>query len=119
MADVTISLNGRSYRLECGEGEEAHLLELSELVGERLGKLQKQFGQVGDDRLLLMTALMFADELTETEKKLSAAEEINASADESIKLAETKVANEISAVAGRIEVLNSALDDDEAGSGKD
>jgi len=104
MAEVTITLNGRTYRLECDDGEEQHLLSLSDKVGERLGSLQKQFGQVGDDRLLLMTALKIADELYEAEKKL---EEMEAELAES----ENIVANEISAAADRIEVLRAALDD--------
>jgi len=104
MAEVTITLNGRTYRLECDDGEEEHLLALSDKVGKRLGSLQKQFGQVGDDRLLLMTALMIADEMNEVEKKLEEAEAELAGA-------ETMVAEEISAAADRIEMLSAALDD--------
>ena len=104
MAEVTITLNGRTYRLECDDGEEEHLLSLSDKVGERLRSLQKQFGQVGDDRLLLMTALMIADEKNEVEKKLEELEAEHAGA-------EKVVADEISAAADRIEVLSAALDD--------
>ena len=63
MGQVTITLNGRSYRLRCGDGEEQRLLELAEHVDDRLASLVAEFGQVGDERLLLMTALMIADEL--------------------------------------------------------
>ncbi len=104
MAEVTITLNGRTYRLECGDGEEEHLLSLSDMVGERLEGLKKQFGQVGDDRLLLMTALMIADELGESNKKIDDREADMAGA-------ESKAADQISAVAARIEVLNAALGD--------
>ena len=115
MAEVAITLNGRTYRLECGDGEEEHLLALSELVGKRLNALQKQFGQVGDDRLLLMTALMIADDLSEAEKKLAEIESEKASADELVKTAETQVADQIAAAAERIEVLSAALDDGDGG----
>lgn len=111
MAEVAITLNGRTYRLECGDGEEEHLLALSEQVGDRLNKLQKQFGQIGDDRLLLMTALMIADELSEAHKKLADAESDQASADDLKKSEESQVADQISAAADRIEVLSAALDD--------
>ncbi len=104
MAEVTITLNDKTYRLECDDGEEEHLLALSDKVGKRLGSLQKQFGQVGDDRLLLMTALMIADEMNEVEKKLEEAEAELAGA-------ENMVAEEISAAADRIEMLSAALDD--------
>lgn len=118
MADVNVTLNGRTYRLECDDGEEDHLMELSEMVSARHDKLQKKFGQVGDDRLLLMTALMVADELTEMGKKIDAAEAAQASSDERAKSNESKVAGDIAAVADRIEVLNAALGDDKAQSAK-
>jgi cell division protein ZapA len=111
MAEVTITLNGRTYRLECGDGEEEHLLSLSDIVGCRLDGLKKQFGQVGDDRLLLMAALMIADDLGEAQKKLDdlAAEQLTV--DEMVKSVENKAADQISAVADRIEVLSAALGD--------
>ena len=105
MAEVTITLNGRSYRLECGDGEEEHLLSLSEMVGNRLEGLQKQFGQVGDDRLLLMTALMIADDLSEAQDKLA-----NIAAEQ--ESAESNVAGKISAAADKIEVMSAALGDE-------
>ncbi len=113
MAEVAITLNGRTYRLECGDGEEEHLLALSEKVGDRLNSLQKKFGQVGDDRLLLMTALMIADDLSETQDKLAEAEAGRVSADDLKKSEESKVADQIAAAVERIEVLSAALDDGE------
>ncbi|MDA7947223.1 MAG: cell division protein ZapA [Hyphomicrobiaceae bacterium] len=113
MADVNVTLNGRTYRLECDDGEEDHLIELSEMVRDRHDRLQKKFGQVGDDRLLLMTALMVADELTEMEKKIDEVEAAQASSDERVKSAEAQVAGDIAAVADRIEILNAALGEEE------
>lgn len=104
MAEVTITLNSRTYRLECDDGEEEHLLSLSDKVGERLDVLQKQFGQIGDDRLLLMSALMIADELNEAQKKLEVV-------DAERTRAETKALDQISAAAERVELLNAALND--------
>jgi cell division protein ZapA len=72
MGQVTITLNGRSYRLRCGDGEEQRLLELAEHVDDRLASLVAEFGQVGDERLLLMTALMIADELFDARASLLA-----------------------------------------------
>lgn len=111
MAEVTISLNGRSYRLECDDGEEEHLLALSDMVAKRLEAHKKQFGQVGDDRLLLMTALTIADELGETKQKLAKHEEVRLSADEIVQSAEARMVDEISAAADRIEMLSAALTD--------
>lgn len=114
MAEVTMTLNGRTYRLECDDGEEEHLLGLSELVGDRLRSHQKQFGQVGDDRLLLMTALTVADELKEAQRKLSALEEKQDSTEDVVKSIEAKYAEKIDAAAERIEVLSAALTERDA-----
>jgi cell division protein ZapA len=70
MGQVSVTLNGRTYRLACEEGEEARLVELATHVKERVDQLTLEFGQVGDDRLLLMAALLIADELWDTRKAL-------------------------------------------------
>lgn len=70
MGQVTVTLNGRTYRLRCGEGEERRLVELATHVSERVEGLAAEFGQVGDDRLLLMAALLIADELWDTRERL-------------------------------------------------
>lgn len=66
MGQVSVIINGRTYRLACSDGEEARLLELASHVKSRVDQLTREFGQVGDDRLLLMTALLVADELWDT-----------------------------------------------------
>ena len=63
MGQVSVTLNGRTYRLECGEGEEAHLIALSEYLASHMETMKHKFGQVGDDRLILMASLMVTDEL--------------------------------------------------------
>lgn len=63
MGQVTVTLNNRTYRLRCGDGEEERLLLLVEHVRTKLDELVAEFGQCGDDRLLLMTALLVTDEL--------------------------------------------------------
>ena len=72
MGQVSVTLNGRTYRLACEEGEEERLLELATHVKERVEHLTLEFGQVGDDRLLLMAALLVADELWDTRRALEA-----------------------------------------------
>ncbi|MEZ5849582.1 MAG: cell division protein ZapA [Hyphomicrobiaceae bacterium] len=73
MGQVTITLNGRTYRLRCGEGEESRLLDLSRHVATHVDRLVADFGQIGDDRLLLMASLFIADELWDTRGKLETA----------------------------------------------
>jgi len=63
MGQVAITVNGRSYRFECGDGEEPRLKELVAYVKSRMDGLTREHGNVGEERLLLMTALLIADDL--------------------------------------------------------
>jgi cell division protein ZapA len=63
MGQVAITVNGRSYRFECGDGEEARLKELVAYVKSRMDGLTREHGNIGEERLLLMTALLIADDL--------------------------------------------------------
>ena len=71
MAQVSITLNNRTYRLRCGDGEEERLAELAAYVREKMDGLTEQFGNVGDERLLLMSALIIADELWDARESAS------------------------------------------------
>lgn len=113
MGQVSVTLNGRTYRLECGEGEEAHLIELAEYLSSHVETMKFKFGQVGDDRLILMAALMVADELTEARRQLDEmkthlAEQRRdrSAADESAKNIRADLAEAIGAAADRVETLN-------------
>ncbi len=70
MGQVTVTLNGRTYRLKCGDGEETRLLELAHHVREKIEHLAIEFGQVGDDRLTVMAALLITDELFDAREAL-------------------------------------------------
>ena len=72
MGQVTVVLNGRTYRLECGEGEESHLIALAEYLGTHVEDMKRKFGQVGDDRLILMASLLVTDELWELRREMEA-----------------------------------------------
>ena len=113
MAEVTVTLNGRTYRLECGEGEESHLIALSEYLGSHVDTMMHKFGQVGDDRLILMASLMVTDELWETRRQmqelktaLAEARRDKSAADDTTKTLQTDLAARVSAAADRLEVLN-------------
>ena len=112
MGEVSITLNGRTYRLECDDGEEKHLLKLAETMAEQIESLKVKFGQIGDDRLMLMAGLMIADELAETQRKLDDAKATlddigkdRASTDELIRSAQEEMAGRIGAAAERIEAF--------------
>lgn len=113
MGQVTVVLNGRTYRLECGEGEESHLIALAEYLGTHVEDMKRKFGQVGDDRLILMASLLVTDELWELKREmeqmkasLATARRDRSVADETAKSAKAGLAERIGAVADRLELLN-------------
>jgi cell division protein ZapA len=106
-------LNGRTYRLECGEGEENHLIALAEYLSSHVDTMKRKFGQVGDDRLILMASLLVTDELWELRRQmqelksaLAEARRDRSVADESSKSVQSDLAQRVSSVADRLEMLN-------------
>jgi cell division protein ZapA len=81
MPELTVEVAGKSYRLGCGEGEERHLLALAARVDGEAARLGTSLGTVSEGRLMLMSALMLADRLSETEAALQAAERRAATAE--------------------------------------
>lgn len=75
MSQVSVTINGRQYRMACEEGQEDRLTQLAKLLDARIGELRGKFGQVGDTRLTVMAALTVADELAEAQQKISRLEE--------------------------------------------
>ena len=59
---VNVMVNGRAYTIACDEGEEDHLRQLAAMVDAKAREVLSSVGQVGDARLLLMAALLIADE---------------------------------------------------------
>lgn len=79
MAHVSVTINGRSFRMACDDGQEDHLLRLAAEVNGKVDQLKGAFGEIGDTRLTVMAAIMVADELADTRRRLKAAEtELNA-----------------------------------------
>lgn len=74
MPQVNVSIGGRSYRLACNEGEEEHLEALAREVDAKFDAMHKAFGEIGDQRLTVMTALTFADECSEARARITTLE---------------------------------------------
>ncbi len=118
MGQVSVTLNGRTYRLECGEGEETHLIALAEYLGSHVDTMRRKFGQVGDDRLILMASLVVTDELWELRRQmqelkstLAEARRDRSVADESTKHLQADLSARVSSAADRLEMLNERLGD--------
>ncbi|MCW9034485.1 MAG: cell division protein ZapA [Rhodospirillales bacterium] len=65
MAHITVTVNARKYEIACDDGQEAHLTRLSQYVDKRIQELVAAVGQIDESRLLLMTNLLLADELSD------------------------------------------------------
>ena len=74
MGQINVTVNGRSYQVACDDGEEAHLMQLAEYVTKQADDLAGSMGQIADSRLLLMTSLLVADELSDSLQRLDALE---------------------------------------------
>ncbi|MCY1743075.1 cell division protein ZapA [Ensifer sp. SL37] len=70
MAQVTVSIDGKAYRMACEEGQEDHLIELATNFDQYVGHLKTQFGEIGDLRLTVMAGIMVMDELSEVNRRL-------------------------------------------------
>ena len=116
MAEVTVTINGRSYKMACDNGQERHLLSLADHVGRQVEHLKTSFGQVGDTRLLLMASGMLTAEWGERGRKVDARDaEIqrmrNARENvlERLHDAQNSVARTINSAAERIEALTGRM----------
>ena len=110
MAQVNVTISGKTYRMACDDGEEAHLTGLAERLNRSVEQLRARFGEIGDQRLTVMAAITIADQHAETERRLAAAEaEIAALEDAHADLvgrheaAEANVAGSIASLADRLE----------------
>lgn len=63
MGQISIKIQNRTYRLSCEDGEEARLMELAGHVRAIADGLVDEYGRIGDEHLMLMSALLVADEL--------------------------------------------------------
>jgi cell division protein ZapA len=116
MAQVTVNIGGRGYRLACNPGEEPHLEALAAALDRKIIEMREAFGEIGDQRLAIMAALTVADEASEANRRVTAANaraeaaeaEARAAREEADRVTNqlTRTLNEMSA---KIETLAAAL----------
>ena len=70
MANVNIKFNNKEFLLSCEDGQEEHLEELSFHLNEKFNKLKSSLGNIGENKLLLITSISTMDEYFETKKKV-------------------------------------------------
>ena len=116
MAQVTVMIDGKAYRMACEEGQEDHLTELANRFDQYVSHLKGQFGEIGDLRLTVMAGIMVMDELSEVNRKLKSLEteadnlrqgrdaslSDNARAEEALALALSEVTSQIQGIAVKL-----------------
>jgi cell division protein ZapA len=116
MSQVSVTINGRQFRMACEDGQEAHLMELARDLDTRIEGLRTKFGEIGDTRLTVMAALTIADALSETgqrikrlEEEVAAMQEARAASADRARAAQASVAAALTAAAERIELVTKKL----------
>jgi cell division protein ZapA len=120
MPHVSITVNGRDYRITCGEGEESHVIGLAGLLDTKVRALTGRLGHISEGMALVMAGLTLADELAEMRRDLDALKSRVGSLDDAAEQAETRArdhaaaeqqtAAAIVAMAERIESLAERLE---------
>ena len=70
MANINVKFNGKEFLLSCEDGQEDHLEELSQNLNEKFNQLKSKLGNLGENKLLLITSITLMDEYFETKKKI-------------------------------------------------
>jgi cell division protein ZapA len=116
MSQVTVTINGRQFRMACEDGQESHLLRLAQDLDQRIERLRGTFGEIGDTRLTVMAALTVADELADTsgklrrlEEELASLQDARAAAAERADATQAAVAAALNSAAERIEQVVKTL----------
>ena len=123
MSQVSVTINGRQFRMGCEDGQEDHLANLARELDARIADLRGKFGEIGDSRLTVMAALTIADELTEMssrikqlEQELAAAQDAHAVAANRDEVVQGAVAAALLSAAERIEAVTKKLNQNVGGS---
>jgi len=119
MAQVNVTIAGRTYRMACDDGQEEHLLGLADRLNRTIEDLRRSFGEIGDQRLTVMAAITMTDQLSEAQRQIARLEaEIRALHDrgsaesQRSEAAEAGIARAISNAAQRIARAAARLDAD-------
>jgi cell division protein ZapA len=116
MTSVVVSIAGRTYRMSCAEGEEARLEALARIVEEKIVEMREGFGEIGEQRIVVMAAIAMADELADARARVVSLEAETerlgralAETETASRALEARATQTISAAADRIAQLGDAL----------
>lgn len=124
MSQVSVTINGRQFRMACEDGQEGHLMNLARELDNRIDKLRTKFGEIGDTRLTVMAAITVVDELSEAgerikrlEEELAALQNAQVAFSDRNKAAQAAIATALSRAAERVENITKVLNATIANSG--
>jgi cell division protein ZapA len=100
MGQVTVPVNGRSFTITCDDGQEPRIRRLAQYVDTKVAEFVSSIGQVGEARLLLLAALVIADELSDARDEFQ--QERNRAADATV--------NGIQGMTKRVEAIAERLE---------
>ncbi|GGB32735.1 cell division protein ZapA [Roseibium aquae] len=116
MAQITVTINGKTFRMACDDGEEERLMGLARRFDGWISELKGAFGEIGDQRLTVMAGIMATDQLSEAERKLdeltaelTALRHAQETAASSRAASEGEIVRLIDRTASRLEVLSESL----------
>ncbi len=120
MPSVNVTINGKPYRMACDEGQEPHLLGLADELNATINQLRGAFGEIGDQRLIVMAAITMADGIAEAKRQLRKVEadmkalrEAHAKHEAHFDAAEAEIARAIDTAAERITAAALRLNSDQ------
>jgi cell division protein ZapA len=99
LAKADITLRGRSFSIACAPGQEMRVQRLADQLDARVGQIADAVGDIGDERLLLITALALLDELDSAKRRVPARPDTEAHAVELL----LAMASRVEALAARLE----------------
>jgi len=106
MGQVTVAVNGRSFAITCDDGQEPRIRRLAQYVDAKVAEFVGSVGQVGETRLLLLAALIIADELSDANEALDRERKQSQTAD----LERDAAANSVQSMAKRVEAIAAHLE---------
>ena len=110
MGRVTVPVNGRSFTITCDDGQEPRIRRLAQYVDAKVAEFVSSIGQVGEARLLLLAALVIADELSDAKDEFQQERNRARAADTERVAAADAAADGIEGMAKRVEAIAARLE---------
>jgi cell division protein ZapA len=106
VGQISLTVNGRPYAIACDDGQEARIRRLGQYVDAKVAEFVGSLGQVGEARLLLLAALIIADELADTNEALG----LERSGARTAQAEATAAASGVQGIAQRVEAIAARLE---------